>query len=59
MSKKYNRRQVAIELASRALAKITTNPNFILGNYVKPRPRFIPKILWAWFIKLVIKFPKR
>lgn len=58
MSRRYNRKEHATTLASQILARVSTDPKFIMGNYVNPKPKYLPKRIWAWIIKLVIKFPR-
>jgi len=46
-----------VELASRVLAQVSSDPEWVIRNYTNPKPKWCPVFLWAMLIKLVIHFP--
>jgi len=59
MSRKFDRKKKIIELTSRVLSSVTTDPSWIAGNFVRKKPRYIPFFLWKRIVRFVVRFPKR
>ena len=57
MSRKYNRKRDVTMLASQVLAKVTSDPHWILSNFVKPKPKWLPTRIYAIIIKWIIRLP--
>lgn len=58
MSRKFDRKQVIIATAARALERMTNDPKWVLKTFTKSRPRWMPRFLWARMLKMTIKIPK-
>lgn len=59
MSRRYNRKQIILNVTSNAVRRICNDPAFILANFVKPKPKLIPELLWALMVKTVVKLPTK